>query len=326
MFPEDFDGVLVGAPAYKWAHLTGYQIHANSFQADPTSPGYIPPSQFPFVGAQVTQACDTLDGVPDGVIANPRVCNFQPANLLCQNFPPNTTGCFTAAQVSTLTSIYKDYAENGTYIFPAFEKGSEGIWPFTLTGFLWPLFINFFALQVLNISASTFDPFSVGLKEIELAERINPGGVIADDPDLRPFFARNGKVLHYHGWADGLISSRTSIDYYESVRRSLQTDISNNYRLFMVPGMSHCAGGPGPWVFNTNAAGVALDQTADLVNQLLRWVEAGVVPESLLGTKYVNDTGTQGVAFQRPVCPYPGEAVWNGMGKWEDAMNWHCQT
>jgi feruloyl esterase len=102
-------------------------------------------------------------------------------------------------------------------------------------------------------------------------------------------------------------------------------DVSNHYKLFLVPGMNHCSGGPGPWIFNTNPAGAALDQTADLVTQLVRWVEVGVPPYTLLGTKYVNDTGTDGIVFQRPVCAFPSEAVWNGKGRWQDARNWFCR-
>jgi feruloyl esterase len=102
-------------------------------------------------------------------------------------------------------------------------------------------------------------------------------------------------------------------------------DVSGNYRFFLVPGMNHCSGGPGPWVFNNNASGVGLDTTADLVTQLMRWVEIGTAPEILLGTKYVNDTGLEGVVFQRPVCAYPREAVWNGNGKWQEAKNWECK-
>jgi feruloyl esterase len=132
-------------------------------------------------------------------------------------------------------------------------------------------------------------------------------------------------LLHYHGWADGLIPSRTSIDYYNSVSRTIPTDFSDHYRLFMVPGMGHCASGPGPWIFNSDAAGAAADTTADLVKQLMAWVELGIPPDTLLGTKYVNDTGTQGIAFQRPVCPYPDTAVWTGKGNWEDPVNWKCQ-
>jgi feruloyl esterase len=326
MFPEDFDGALVGAPAYSWNHLNAYSLHVNSLVADNSSPSYIPPAQYGFLGAQVSKECDLLDGVADGVISNPRVCNFRTESLLCQYFPANTIGCFTPAQVVNLENIYRDYIEtNGTYIFPAFEKGSEAMWSFTVTGFVWPLITSYYAVQVLNVSDVGFNVFSVNLTVLQLADKLNPGGVIADDPDLQPFFARNGRLLHYHGWADGLIPSRTSIDYYNSVSRNISTDFSDYYRLFMIPGMGHCAQGPGPWIFNTDPAGAAADTTADLVNQLLAWVELGVAPDTLLGTKYVNDTGTQGIAFQRPICPYPNTAVWTGQGQWEDPANWKCQ-
>lgn len=193
LFPEDFDGVLVGAPAYKWANLIGFQLHVNGFQRDPACPSYISATQFGYLAATVTQACDNLDSVLDGVISNPRKCVFNTSTLLCS--VSNVPGCFSPPQVASLDSIYQDWIENGTYIFPTYEKGSETMFSFTLSGFLWPLFTEYFALSVLNVSESTFDPYSVDLKLIELVNKINPGGVIADNPDLCPFFARGGKLL-----------------------------------------------------------------------------------------------------------------------------------
>jgi feruloyl esterase len=326
-FPEDFDGALVGAPAYQWNYLNAYSIHVNLYETDNSSAGWISPAQIEFLATQVTKACDALDGVVDGVIANPRVCTFRPETMLCQYFPPNTTECFTPAQVVNLENIYRDYVEtNSTYIFPAFEKGSESFWPvFGVTGTLTPLQPDYYALQVLNVSVSDFDPYSLNLTVINLAQQINPGDIIADNPDLSPYFARNGKVIHYHGWADPLIASRTSIDYYNQVERTLMTDFSGNYRLFMVPGMSHCAGGPGPWIFNSDPEGAVLDQTAGLVDQLIAWVETNQAPDTILGTKYVNDTGPLGIEFQRPICPYPSGAVFTGTGNWTQPQNWVCQ-
>jgi feruloyl esterase len=195
MFPEDFDGILIGAPAYAWANLTGFQIHVNLFQSDATSPSYITAANFVFIADQVTKACDTLDNVPDGIISNPRKCNFDTNTLLCSNFPNGTVGCLTPAQVTTLNNIYQDWTEKGQYIFPSFEHGSESMFPMTLSGFLWPLFTEYFALSVLNVSLTTFDPSTVNLDVITLADKINPGGIIADNPDLRPYFSRGGKII-----------------------------------------------------------------------------------------------------------------------------------
>ena len=237
----------------------------------------------------------------------------------------------------TLHGIYQDYIEtNSTYIFPAFEKGSEAFWPVTVSGTTWSLQPLYYAFQVLKVSASSYDPYTLNYSTIALAQKLDPGQVIASNPDLTPFFKKNGKVLHYHGWADGtiisrssiltigLISARTSIDYYESVERTVNSDFSENYRLFMVPGMMHCANGPGPWVFNSNPQTWFLDPTADLLHQLVQWVENGTAPDTLLGTKYFNDTGP-GIIFQRPICPYPEQAVWNGKEKWQDPKNWQCK-
>jgi feruloyl esterase len=326
-FPDDFDGVLVGAPAYQWNYLNAYSIHVNEYQTDNTSAGWISPVQIAFLYEQVIKFCDPLDGVTDGVIANPRVCTFRPETVLCKNFPANTTGCFTGPQVVNLENIYRDYVEsNSTYIFPAFEKGSEAFWTtFGLSGTLTSLQPLYYALQVLNVSADAFDPYSLNLTVIQLAQEINPGDIIADDSDLSPYFSRNGKVIHYHGWADPLIASRTSIDYYNQVERTLETDFSDNYRLFMVPGMGHCGLGPGPWIFNSDPEGATLDQTAGLVDQLIAWVENGIAPDTILGTKYVNDTGPLGVEFQRPICPYPQTAVFTGNGNWTQPQNWVCK-
>jgi len=223
---------------FSWNYLNAWSIHVNTYQSDNSTPGYIPPEKFLFLNQQVINFCDDADGVKDGVIANPRNCRFRPESLLCKYFPANNTDCFTPAQVVNLENIYRDYSEtNNSYIFPAFEKGSEGMWPITVTGTTWSLQPLYYAEQVLNVSGSSYDGLGLNFSTIQLAQEINPGQVIADDPDLTPYFNRNGKILHYHGWADGLISSRSSIHYYTSVERTMNCTFSNNYRLFMVPGM-----------------------------------------------------------------------------------------
>jgi feruloyl esterase len=318
-------GALIGAPAYSWNHLNAFTLRVNMYQSDNSSPGYIPPDKVTFLAQQIINACDELDGVEDGVISNPRNCHFRPESLLCKYFPTSNTECFTPDQVVNLANIFRDYMEtNSTYIFPTFERGSEWMWGLTLTGQTWPLQPLYYPDLVLNVSADSWSQYSLNLSTIELADEINPGEITADDPYLQPFFERSGKIIHYHGWADGLIPSRSSIDYYNEVERTISSNFSDNYRLFMVPGMGHCGSGPGPWVFNSNPDTFSLDTTADAVNQLVDWVENGKAPNTLLGTKYFNDTGPE-VVFQRPICPYPSEAVWTGQGNWTNASTWQCK-
>jgi len=333
-FPEDFDGMrtsclsdfpgtLIGAPAYSWNHLNAYTLRVNMYQSDNSLPGYIPPEKVKFMAQQIINACDELDGVKDGVISNPRVCQFRPESLLCKYYPKATAECFTPAQVVNLANIFRDYVEtNSTYIFPAFERGSEWLW--SVTGRTWTLQPLYYSNLILNISAESWSPHSLNLSTIELADEINPGDIIANDPHLEPFFNRGGKVIHYHGWADGLIPSRTSVDYYNRVERTIPSDFSDSYRLFMIPGMGHCKYGPGPWVFNNNSDTFHLDPLADMLKHLVDWVENGNAPEVLVGTKYINDTGP-GVQFQRPICPYPAEAIWTGKGDWKVASTWKCK-
>jgi hypothetical protein len=145
------------------------------------------------------------------------------------------------------------------------------------------------------------------------------------DANLGPFKARRGKLIQYHGWGDAAIPPQSSIDYFESVQSAIGTT-KGFYRLFMVPGMSHCQGGPGPNVFGNDVAVAQADAAHDVVMALDRWVEHDVAPDQIIATGFVGGNPANGVAMTRPLCPYPQEAHYNGTGDTNSAASFTCRA
>lgn len=149
----------------------------------------------------------------------------------------------------------------------------------------------------------------------------------ATSVDLGQYQANDSKFILYQGWTDPLIPGYAAVDYWRAVQRADGIKIADFFRLFMAPGMWHCNSGPGPNVFN--GVGQAAppkpgDPGDDALAALTNWVENGVAPAQIIATKYLGDAPTQGVAFQRPLCPYPRHAAYNGSGNPDDAANFEC--
>jgi feruloyl esterase len=174
----------------------------------------------------------------------------------------------------------------------------------------------------------------MNVSTVALADSINPGGCNAYNPDLRPFQDAGGKLIQYHGYADYLIPAYNApawydklVGFYSDIGRGGQ--VEDWYRLFTVPGMGHCSGGEGPWVIDGASQGGIVPETDDqghsMLWSLVEWVEGvnGTAPEAVIGTKYVNDTESSGVDFERPVCRWPGVAQYVG-GKVSTASSWVC--
>ena len=339
-FPDDYDGVLVGAPANDWTHLfAGFVWNEQSLFNTPGA--YLPPSKLAAVQAATLASCDALDGVVDGVSEDPRRCRFDPASLAC---PAGTDGpsCLTPPQVSAVSKIMSgpQNPRTGHAIFPGYftsAAGEAGSWPLWITGPAVPgasvqaFFGNaFFGRVVHEIPApgvwnySTFD-FDGDMIAADAKAAFNFN---ANEPDLFAFRHSNprGKIIMWHGWEDPAISGLSAVNYYEQVLRH-NDDARDFFRLFMVPGMLHCGGGPG-----TNSFGQSLPQARplssspqhDILSALERWVEKGVPPKRIDAVKYVNDQPAQGVLRTRPLCTYPKVAVYRGRGSYDDAANFRC--
>jgi feruloyl esterase len=339
-YPEDFDGIVAGAPAWWTSHMQPWTARVALYNLPATADYHIPAATFAVLNAEIIKQCDPQDGVTDGLISDPQGCNFRPEAILC-GAKSNGTNCLTGPQIDTVYNLFTDYlGENNTLIFPTFWLGSEGQ-PALISGPpnpLGPDYIKYFLGKGLSWNYTQYND-----DIITLSDAINPGNATVGF-DLSKYHARGGKILSYHGMSDPLIPTGSTPYYYNHVLRTLAPqgiEVDEFYKFFLVPGMGHCSGSlPGapnaPWYFaGPNQQPVVgndvystpgfEDKEHDVIMAMLAWVEEGVVPEYVIGTKYDNDTAANEVTRQRPLCMYPKQAKYTGEGDVDDAENWECQ-
>jgi len=333
-FPEDFIGIVAGDPVNAWTHLQFAGVwNERALNDDPAS--YIPPSKLPVLQNAAVAACDLLDGVKDGLIENPARCHFDPAVTQCKD--ADAPNCLTAPQVEAARKIYSG-ARNprtGAPIFPGYSMGAEAVpanWPLWITGSgpgrlpIGSLFANsFFAAMIFENLKWDFHTLNFD-SDVKKADDKVAAVLDSINPNMGPFKARGGKLIQYHGWADAAMAPQSSVDYYESVLAKMGKKTPDFYRLFMVPGMSHCGGGLGANVFGNGVSVAQPDATSDVVMALDRWVDKGVAPDRIIATGFVGGNPAKGVAMTRPLCPYPKEAHYKGTGDTNDAGNFVCQA
>lgn len=309
-FPDDFDGLVVGAPANNWIHQKAADIAM--FQATHKTPeSFIPPSKYPMIHKAVLDACDALDGVVDGVLENPMKCHFDPASIQCKGADEPT--CLTAPQVKALQTVYSPTRNprTGAFIFPGMERGTELRMGAMIGNKPHLTATDLFTYVVFN--NPNWDQMTLNLDtDVARAEKVDSKfNMAATDPNLKPLFAHNGKLLMYHGFSDQLIMPENSINYYKSVVETVGgiDKSKESIRLFMVPGMGHCSGGEGPNNF-------------DMVTALDEWVERGKAPERIIASRITDGK----VARTRPLCPYPQQAEYKGTGNTDEEANFVCSA
>jgi feruloyl esterase len=326
-YPEDYDGILAGAPANYATHLYpgGLLWLVIATLNDPES--YIPTNKLPAIENGALAACDALDGLKDGLIDDPRRCKFDPEVLLCAH--DDSVNCLTKKQVVALKNIYAGAPPlNGKPIFPGKMPGGERGWatymPTPSKNVSYNLSVGFFRDMVYEDPNWDFGSWDFA-KGMPYTEKKLAGILDATDPNLKPFRAHDGKLLMYQGWSDPAVAPLNAINYYKSVVASMkgaqpgtferETDafllstqkVEEGVRLFMVPGMSHCGGGPGPNKF-------------DAFGPLVSWVEHKEAPERIIASHSAKDA----VDRTRPLCPYPMTAQFTGQGSIDDAANFVC--
>ena len=344
-YPEDFNGIIAGDPAQSMTHLIAeHTWNKQAMLLDPART--IPAAKADAIQAAVLAACDTAgDNVEDGVVGDPRACRFDPKVLLCKGADSNS--CLTAAQVQGLILMYAGAhnPKSGVRQFAGFQPGSESdgdVFSMKLAVLGGPKSIDFglgapaYGALLLNNPAYdglNFD-FAVDvdrMDQLKVKDETLQAVFDADDPaKLKAFLARGGKLIQYHGWADFGIAPYSAL-YYQSAMDSPALGksvdaLQKNYRLFMVPGMHHCSGGPGPNAFgeSSRSPSSTADADHDIVLALQAWVEHGKAPEQIIAAKYKNDAPAQGVVYTRPLCAYPRTARYTGSGDKTDAKSFAC--
>jgi tannase/feruloyl esterase len=331
-FPEDFDGILAGAPANFWTHLLANALSMiqSMYGKDPAA--YIPSKKLPAIQAAALAACDARDGVKDGLISDPLRCHFDTSVLLCKG--ADSPNCLTAPQLATLNKLYSGAQDaHGKQIFPGYIPGAEdgpGGWAPWITGTApgkasGPAYAeNYFRYMVFQDPA--WNPLTANVDAAEAAaDEKTAAALNSTDPDLGHFKNRGGKLILYHGWNDPAISPLNSINYYQSVIAKMgRKDTDNFVRLYMVPGMQHCFPGPGPNSFGQTGHPTAKGKPYGVFNALEEWVEKGTAPGDIVATKYLDDDPSKGIQMTRPLCPFPQIARYKGAGDTNDSANFSC--
>ncbi|MBC7925621.1 MAG: tannase/feruloyl esterase family alpha/beta hydrolase [Bryobacteraceae bacterium] len=331
-YPEDYDGIIAGAPAYNWTHLMSGAVWGMRATLE-NKASYIPHSKLPALQAAILASCDGLDGLKDGVLDDPRRCSFNPSKLLCKAV--DSDSCLTAPQVTAIKTLYSGLrAGNGKQIEDGLLPGAEawrGSWPEWITGkergksIMAGFGQQFFSNMVFNNAAWDYRTFEVN-RDLRLANEKVANILSAVDPDLKRFQKRGGKLVLYHGWNDPAIPATGTIRYYDSVVANTGSkDATDFLRLYMVPGMLHCNGGPGANTFGQFGPPQS-DPRRDLAAAVERWVEQGVPPDRITATKYKNDDRADDIVATRPICPWPQVAKWTGIGSSSDAINFVCKA
>ena len=328
-YPADFDGILAGDAANFWTHQMASEVWNGVVTSTPET--NLPKEKLQLLENATVKACDTLDGAADGLVSDPMHCHFDPAKLQCPAGADSAT-CLTAAQVGAVKKLYGGVTDSrGKSLYPGFYPGGEMGWAsntvINKTTKSGVSSYDFWGNAVFHKPDWPFPAFdfdaNIDRADAELAPIMN-----ATDPNLEEFRRLGHKLIYYHGAADPLIPAQNGINYFESVVKAQKSQDKTEafYRAFLVPGLYHCAGGPGPIAFGTagQAPPAQRDADHDALMSLERWVEKGTAPASIIGTKYVDGDATKGVAFQRPLCPYPQVAKYKGSGEMKDAANFAC--
>jgi feruloyl esterase len=308
-FPDDFDGIIAGAPGNDWIGRAAAALRvAKPLEANESA--RLSSEQAQLVHTAVLEACDAADGVTDGVVGDPERCRFDPAVLQCSGAASDA--CLTSAEVSTVRMLY------ASPLNPKTGRPITGLLPGSELGWTdlgWTRSARATGLEQYRYLTYadpewTVDQFNFET-DIVRAEEADNDTLNALDPNLTPFFDSGGKMISYHGWSDPQISPANATQYYGRVVDAVgdAERVHDSYRLFMAPGMGHCAGGNGPNRF-------------DMLTALEEWVEQGKAPDQVVASR-----SRDGVVDRtRPLCPYPQQAVYTGTGSTDAAENFVCRT
>ena len=323
-FPEDFDGIISGAPAHDFSCLlAAFLYNVQRIFPDRSNPteSVITPDNRRLLQSTILEQCDRLDGVEDGILDDPRECAFKLSSLpKCPGRRP-AAHCLTVAQQEAIAAVYDGPRNQDGQIHPGFPFGGENepaAWQSWITGpssrmieaFGEPSAQFGFGTQgfkYLIFRDPEFDYTRYDFATFESDSELFSSFADATDPDLSEFKKAGGKLILWHGWADAALTALASVDYFEAAE-SRDADVRDYFRLYMLPGVFHCAGGPGP-------------DRVDWIDAIENWVERDQAPERLTAYR-VSDNKLD---MARPLCIFPERAVYKGSGNSNEAANFECR-
>ncbi|KAK1980414.1 Tannase/feruloyl esterase [Colletotrichum cereale] len=285
------------------------------------APRFLSPAQWKLVHADIMKQCDGLDGLEDGILEDPSLCQYRPEGLLCSGGP--SEACLTSEQAATVRAVFSPvYGGEGQLIYPRLVPGSSA--PGPLLGGrpnAYPMDWWRYALY----KDTEWDISTLGFQDYQAAARLDPWNVSTWQGDLSGARRLGVKILHYHGLQDDLISSDNSERYYDHVSRTMNlpsAELDDFYRYFRISGMGHCRGGTGASLIGGNPQSFAsYEPDANVLAAIVRWVEEGIAPDYILGSRLA-DTGE--VDLQRKHCKYPARNVFKGQGDPRTPDGWEC--
>ena len=307
-YPDDYDGVIAGAPVYTPLVYSNAILRVQAFHKKPES--NLLPAHVPLIQKSVLNACDAKDGVADGILTDPRACTWDPGQLACNGAASES--CLTPAQVETVRRVYSGVkTKDGKVAAMPLMRGGETDWVARMVGtpaqprgvnsVLGAPFMSHIVKNDPSYDLMSFDP------ERDMAALSS--GLAAEvhqqNPDISKFVARGGKLLLWHGFNDPGPSPLSTIAYLDAVKEKVPA-ATDSVRLFLAPGVLHCGGGAGPDRF-------------DSLTAMEQWVEKGTPPASMIATK-------ANQPISRPLCPYPQLAKYKGTGDTNDAVSFACSA
>ncbi|KAF4982182.1 hypothetical protein FZEAL_2160 [Fusarium zealandicum] len=325
-FPEDFDGIVAGAPAFAFEGLQSRSASFWGATGAPGAPTYLSSDQWDMVHKDVLKQCDRLDGVEDGIIEDPNLCQYRPEALICG--PGQTEGCLTSQQVDTVRFVFSPLnGLDGNVVYPRMQPGGSFGLSFVIGDVPFPYSTEWFRYVVFE--DAEWDPSSIGPKDYDAALKKNTHNIQTWKGDLSAIRDRGSKIIHYHGLQDGLISSENSQVYYDHVSRTMgltSTELDEFYRLFRISGCGHCSGGNGASRIGNNVKNLGgMDAESNVLLAIVRWVEEGIPPDTITGYRYVDGSRENDVDYMRRHCRYPYRNVWDRVGDPKNPDSWDCQ-
>lgn len=305
-YPEDYDGVIAGAPVYTPLVYSNAILRVQAFHKKPGS--NLLPQHVPLIQKAVLASCDAKDGVADGILTDPRACTWDPGELACSGTASES--CLTAPQVETVRRVYEGVkTKDGQVAAMPLMRGGESDWvarmigtrdqPRGVNSVLGAPFMSHIVRHDPSYDLMSFDPE----KDMTALRSGLAAEVHQENPDISAFVGRGGKLLLWHGFNDPGPSPLSTVAYFEAVRAKVPA-ARDSVRLFLAPGVLHCRGGAGPDVF-------------DALTAMERWVEQGVAPASMIATN-------ANQPLSRPLCPYPQLPRYRGAGDPNEAASFTC--